>query len=162
MLGFGADIGLCPLVGPSITWHNQTWNGAGCPNQNQTTSLHPCDQSGEYPCHEQWKYICHGDGDGDAVGRCRLKTKTLSIPAGSVGPIMYAVFITSALNYGLVRVVVSPVFNISPPAGMPGRDYSSCHDSSHTHHHHPPPLGTTHHHPPAMSTTGLKPHRHPA
>eukprot|EP00051_Salpingoeca_urceolata_P035473 m.29793 g.29793 ORF g.29793 m.29793 type:complete len:382 (+) comp9275_c0_seq1:145-1290(+) len=42
-----------------------------------------------------WRNFCDGT-------TCRMKTDSLTIPSESVGPLVYAVFVTSAINYGLI------------------------------------------------------------
>eukprot|EP00040_Diaphanoeca_grandis_P030306 m.178966 g.178966 ORF g.178966 m.178966 type:complete len:422 (+) comp31953_c7_seq1:329-1594(+) len=88
LLGFGKDEGACDV--------NATHSGLGCPYQNATTANSTCTKVAAHPtCLDEWIYVCRD-------GLCHLKTNTLSIPDASVGPIVYAVFITSALNYGLI------------------------------------------------------------
>lgn len=94
LLGFNPDSGHCPMSPTNETSEEPFFPGMGCPNQNITSALSKCSDSGPV-CLSQWKYMCHN-------GQCRLKTNTLNLPTEAIPSIVYAVLITSSLNYGLI------------------------------------------------------------
>ena len=46
--------------------------------------------------------LSNSENINNMTGICRMKTDTLNIPAAMLGPLAYAIFITSALAYGLI------------------------------------------------------------
>eukprot|EP00037_Helgoeca_nana_P014382 m.134182 g.134182 ORF g.134182 m.134182 type:complete len:427 (-) comp22526_c1_seq2:121-1401(-) len=84
LFGFEADFGHCGL--------NETYLGEGCSGQNSTAT----DAT-------TWKYTCVGSSE-DGQGECHAHSNTLTLPPTAWYALAYAVFITSALNYGLISI----------------------------------------------------------
>eukprot|EP00038_Savillea_parva_P015415 m.13846 g.13846 ORF g.13846 m.13846 type:complete len:428 (+) comp3094_c0_seq2:17-1300(+) len=84
LFGFEADFGQCDP--------HADFSGEGCKGQNSTNSA-----------PSTWKYTCL-DHHNQTVGTCHATSNTLTLPPKAWYALIYAVFITSALNYGLITV----------------------------------------------------------
>jgi hypothetical protein len=98
LFGFEADSGSCDI--------NATNSGEGCHGQNSSVLTKPV---------AEWAYSCARSGVGGREGVhelvnegmggiCHAKSNTLTLPTPAWYALVYAVFVTSALNYGLITV----------------------------------------------------------
>eukprot|EP00035_Acanthoeca_spectabilis_P007461 m.136836 g.136836 ORF g.136836 m.136836 type:complete len:416 (-) comp13966_c0_seq1:1071-2318(-) len=85
LFGFEADFGECAL--------NATHLGAGCAGQNASVTE-----------PKTWTYTCVGSNSDMVHGVCHATSNTLTLPTKAWYALIYAVFVTSALNYGLITV----------------------------------------------------------